>query len=120
MKKTPQVTALPGMTPLGIKPKVELRLFLERDWETFPGCESKSPKIAEGPDWILVVDGSSVEFVTSEDGPSWDGDFADFGIAMRVAYAIIASPTRGVVTALLDLWEPGLPDDGAVPLPVGF
>lgn len=120
MKKTPQVTALPGMTPLGIKPKVELRPFYTSDWEKFPGCETKSPKIAEGPGWTVVVDGSSVEFSGGPDSPSWSGDFADFGIAMRVAYAIIASPTRGVVTALLDLWEDGLPDDGRGSLPMGF
>ena len=94
-----------------------LRPFTGYDWDAFSGCSSTDPLIAEGPNYTLILDGTSVEFLLDPDGregPSWDREFPNDEYARRVAFAILASPIRGVVTALLDLWEDGEPDDGHI------
>jgi hypothetical protein len=94
-----------------------LRPFTQWDWNAFSGCDSATPMIAEGPFWTLVLDGRGVEFLTQpdgDDGPTWNGMFPDEETARRVAYAILASPTRGVVTSLLEPWEGGVEDDGSI------
>jgi hypothetical protein len=37
-----------------------LRPFTKNDWSAFLGCESEFPEICYGPDWVLILDGSSL------------------------------------------------------------
>lgn len=88
-----------------MKNQTELRPFTDSDWDCFSGCESDNPRIAEGTSWHLIVDGQDVEFTHDDSAAQWVVTFPDCRTALRVAYAIIASPTRSVVAALLEHWE---------------
>lgn len=42
--------------------KSEFRPFNENDWDSYSGCESAEPLIAELEDFVIVIDGDEVYF----------------------------------------------------------
>lgn len=48
--------------------KVTFRPFQELDWETFAGCETESPEIAEIDEYTIILDGDSVSIIHEMDG----------------------------------------------------
>jgi len=45
-----------------------MRPFTKDDWYSFNGCETKDPMIGEFGEWILVLDGATLNIIHVDDG----------------------------------------------------
>lgn len=53
---------------LALIAKSTFRPFTKGDWYAFAGCESANPVICESEEYVIVIDGDSVNMVYHEDG----------------------------------------------------
>lgn len=60
---------------------ITFRKFDKNDWNAFSGCESDQPMIADHDNFVLIVDGDSIEVIMTmaEGGDDWAvGDQVSF------------------------------------------
>lgn len=46
--------------------KAEFKPFTKADYESFNGVESDNPMLGEYEDWVIVIDGNTIQFTDVE------------------------------------------------------
>ena len=65
MKEFTQAEALALIATLNFRP------FTQADWDGFSGCETASPLIHYGEEFIVVIDGANVDFMSAGEGDDY-------------------------------------------------
>jgi len=80
------LAVLPVSRALALKliATLSFRPFTDMDWNSWSGCESAEPMIAETDDFVVIIDGDNVTFNAYNDGHG--AEWTEFTLRFDGAY----------------------------------